>query len=204
MKFSRIALIGIPAEAAIFVMFYLIQVNFDYYYVYIGVTPLLFFLMSYYIPDIRNALSKTLLHRDSIYFYSILTIWLFVFAASRNPPLYVFETAYYPVFLEEFNFRFILIHLLKTRFTTGQSIVIQALLYALFYGSFLLFYPSGYPGIFFEFFLFDNFSMALFYGIIYYFRKNFYIPETIHLSLYMLSVFLPASLGWLPYVTTPV
>lgn len=196
--------LGILSEAAIFAMFYLIHVSVIIYYVYLGATPVLFILMSYYIEGIRKTLQKNLLHKDSIVFFSAITIWLFVFAATRNHPLYVFETAYYPVFLEEFNFRFVLIQLLRYRFTTGQSIVFQAILYAVFYGSFLLFLSQGYPGIFAELFIIDNFSMAILYGVIYYFRKNFYLPMTLHLSLYLIGEFLPASLGWIPYVTTPV
>lgn len=191
-------------EAAIFVMFYLIQVNVYFYYLYIGATPLLFFLASVYFKDIRGSIYRVLLNKDLIILISAIFIWLFLFAATHNGPLYVFETAYYPVFLEQFNFRFLIITFLRRRFTFGQSIVLQGLLYALFYSSFLLFYPSGFPGVFFELFIIDNFSMAIVYGVIYYFRKNFYIAATLHLSLYLISVFLPASLGWLPQVTTPV
>lgn len=204
MRLNRSNIIAVTIEPLIFALFYLFQVNTVFYYLYLGVTPFLFFLACFYIEDIRAVLSRTLLHKDFFYFASFLAIWLFMYAATKNGPLYVFETAYYPVFLEEFNFRFILIMLLKRRFNPGQAIVIQALLYALFYSSFLVFYPSGFPGIFTELFILDNFSMAILYGFIYYFRKNFYIPLTIHMSLYLVSVFLPASLGWIPQVTTPV
>lgn len=207
MKLTQLRLntaLFIVAEAVIFALFYLFQVNVIFYYLYLGVTPLIFFLVSYYSDDIRKDLFKTLLHKDSIIFFSALFLWLFLYAASHNGPLYVFETAYYPVFLEEFNFRFILLYLLKRRYALGQAIVLQGILYALFYSSFLLFYPTGFPGIFSELFFIDNFSMAILYGFIYYFRKNFYIPATIHMSLYLVSVFLPASLGWFPQITTPV
>lgn len=191
-------------ETLIFALFYLFQVSVIFYYLYLAVTPVLFFLASYYSEDIRSNLFHALLHKDSIVFFSALIVWLFLYAASHNGPLYVFETAYYPVFLEEYNFRFVLIFLLRRRYTFGQAIVVQALLYALFYSSFLVFYPSGFPGVFSELFFIDNFSMAILYGFIFYIRKNFYIPATIHLSLYLVDVFLPASLGWFPQVTTPV
>lgn len=191
-------------EAAIFAMFYLIQVNVYFYYLYIGATPLLFFLASVYFTDIRGSIYRVLLNKDIVILISAIFIWLFLFAATHNGPLYVFETAYYPVFLEEFNFRFLIITFLRRKYSFGQSIVLQGLLYALFYSSFLLFYPTGFPGAFLELFIIDNFSMAIVYGVLYYFRKNFYIAATLHLSLYLISVFLPASLGWIPQITTPV
>lgn len=204
MRLNIPKLLVILIEPAIFALFYLIQVNVYFYYLYIAATPLLFFLASWYVEDIRRELYRVLLHKDSIIFFSSIAIWLFLYAATRNGPLYVFETAYYPVFLEEFNFRFILMVLLKRRFAAGQAVAVQALLYAVFYSSFLLFYPSGFPGVFAELFFFDNFVMAVMYGLIYYFRKNFYLSATVHLALYLMTVFLPASLGWLPQVTTPV
>ncbi len=204
MRLDPPKLLAILLEPAIFVLFYLIQVNVYFYYLYLAATPLLFLLASWYVEDIRKALYRALLHKDAIFLFSSLAIWLFLYAATKNGPLYVFETAYYPVFLEEFNFRFILMVLLKRRFADGQAVALQALLYAIFYSSFLLFYPTGFPGVFAELFFFDNFAMAAMYGLIYYFRKNFYIAATVHLALYLMTVFLPASLGWLPQVTTPV
>lgn len=204
MRLDPPKLLAILLEPAIFVLFYLIQVNVYFYYLYLAATPLLFLLASWYVVDIRKALYRALLHKDAIFFFSSLAIWLFLYAATKNGPLYVFETAYYPVFLEEFNFRFILMVLLKRRFADGQAVALQALLYAIFYSSFLLFYPTGFPGVFAELFFFDNFAMAVMYGLIYYFRKNFYIAATVHLALYLMTVFLPASLGWIPQVTTPV
>lgn len=204
MRLKLSAVIAFGIEPAIFVLFYLIQVNVYLYYLYLAAAPVLFFLACWYVEDIRSEIYRVLLHKDSVIFFSFLAIWLFLYAASHNGPLYVFQTAYYPVFLEEFNFRFILMVLLRRRFAAGQAVVLQAFLYAIFYSSFLLFYPSGFPGVFAELFFFDNFAMAIMYGLIYYFRKNFYLPATIHMSLYLVTVFLPASLGWLPQVTTPV
>lgn len=204
MKLNQSAIVAISIEPAIFALFYLIQINVYFYYLYLAVTPVLFILASVYVEDIRKEIYRVVLHKDAVYFFSLIAIWLFLYAATKNGPLYVFETAYYPVLIEEFNFRFILIVLLRRRFAPGQAVVVQALLYALFYGSFLVFYPSGFPGVFMELFIFDNFAMAILYGFIYYFRKNFYIPASIHMSLYLITVFLPASLGWIPQITTPV
>lgn len=204
MELKRSSVIAFSIEPAIFALFYLIQVNVYFYYLYLTVTPVFFILASVYVEDIRKSVYGVLLNKDAIYFISLVFIWLFLYAATKNGPLYVFETAYYPVLIEEFNFRFIILVLLRRKFEMGQAVVVQALLYSLFYGSFLLFYPSGFPGIFMELFIFDNFAMAILYGFTYYFRKNFYIAATIHMSLYLITVFLPASLGWLPQITTPV
>ena len=197
-------LLPVILEAAIFAMFYLIQVNVYFFYLYIGVTPLVFLFASVHFRDVRGAIYKVLLNNDLVILTTAMLLWLFIFAATHNGPLYVIETAYYPVFLEEFNFRFLIITFLRRKYSLGQSIVIQGALYAIFYSSFLLFYPTGYPGAFFELFIIDNFSMAIVYGLLYYLRKNFYIAATLHLSLYLISVFLPASLGWFPQITTPV
>lgn len=204
MALNKATVVVLLIEPVIFALFYLIQINVYFYYLYLLVTPLFFLLASVYVEDIRREVYRVFLHKDSFYFIAFILIWLFLYAATKNGPLYVFETAYYPVLIEEINFRFILLVLLRKKFPAGQSIVIQAALYALFYSSFLVFYPSGFPGIFLELFLFDNFSMAVLYGVIAYYRKNFYIPATIHLALYLLTVFLPASLGWFPQITTPV
>ncbi len=191
-------------EFAIFAMFYLIQVGTIFYYFYIGITPLLFLFASVYFQDIRGSIFKVLVNKDLVVLIAAIFLWLFLFAATRNGPLYVFETAYYPVFLEQFNFRFLIITFLRRRFSFGQAIVLQGVLYAIFYASYIFFYPSGYPGPFLELFIIDNFSMAIVYGVLYYLRKNFYLAATLHMSLYLMSVFLPASLGWIPQVTTPV
>ena len=185
-------------------MFYLMQVDAIFYYLYLSVTPLLFVVISYSLPEIRNAVSATLLSKDFMILISVLLFWLYLYALTRNGPVYVFETAYYPVFLEEFNFRFLIIMFLQRRFPIGQAIIIQAVLYSLLYLSFILFQGPGYPGIFMELFMIDNFAMAVTYGAIYYFRKNFYIAAAVHMSLYLMDVFLPSSLGWIAYVTTPV
>lgn len=203
MKLNRTGIVVLLTEPVIFALFYLSQVHVAFYYAYLCVTPFLFFLVSYYVDDIRKLVWRVLLNKDSIVFFSVLAIWLFLLAATHNGPVYVFQTAYFPVFLEEFNFRFILIQFLRRKVTLGRAVIIQAFLYALFYMSFLLFYPSGYPGLYAELFILDNFSMALIYGGIYYIRRNFYIPAAIHISLYLMDLFLPASLGWLAYVTTP-
>ncbi len=198
------SLIFISSELVIFAMFYLMQVDAIFYYLYLSVTPLLFVVISYSLPEIRNAVSATLLSKDFMILISVLLFWLYLYALTRNGPVYVFETAYYPVFLEEFNFRFLIIMFLQRRFPIGQAIIIQAVLYSLLYLSFILFQGPGYPGIFAELFMIDNFAMAVTYGAIYYFRKNFYIAAAVHMSLYLMDVFLPPSLGWIAYVTTPV
>lgn len=204
LKLNLSVMIALAIEPVIFALFYLIQVNVYFYYLYLTVTPLLFILATVYVEDVRKEVYRVFLHKDAIFFLSSIAIWLFLYAASRNGPMYVFETAYYPVLIEEINFRFILLVLLRRKFAAGQSVIIQAVLYTIFYSSFLLFYPSGFPGVFMELFLFDNFSMAIIYGFISHYRKNFYISSTIHMALYLVSVFLPASLGWFPQITTPV
>ena len=192
------------SEAIIIGLFYVVSQSEVFFYLYLSVTPVLFAVLSYYLLDIRAVIQKVLLSRDLIVFAAIFVLWLYLYAVTRNGPSYVIETAYFPAFLEEFNFRFIVIRFLARYAGEGRAIIVQALLYTVAYGSYLVFAPAGYRGAYALLFVLDNFAMSCFYGAIYYLRKNVYFDLSIHMSLYLMDVFLPASLGWLAYTFTPV
>lgn len=200
---SELALF-ILSEIIILGLFFEISRGVLVFYLYMVVTPFLFVVMSYYLTDVKKTISRTILSKDMVIFLVFLFAWLYIYSLTRNGLEYVFQTAYYPVFLEEYNFRFLMTRFLKRYVGEGRAIVIQAILYALAYASFLVYSPAGYPGLYAVFFVLDNFAMSCIYGAIYYLRKNIYIDISIHLSLYLMDVFLPASLGWLAYVSTPV
>lgn len=169
-----------------------------------GLTPVLFVIMSYFLADVKISLKQVFLSKDIVIFISVLSAWLYIYAITRSGTDYVFQTLYYPAFLEEFNFRFLIVRFLSKYIGVGRSVIIQAVVYAAVYSSFLVYSPAGYPGLYSFFFVADNFAMSCIYGGIYYLRKNIYIDLSLHLSLYVMDVFLPASLGWLAYVSTPV
>lgn len=194
----------LSSESLILGLFFNISRGIIIFDLYMTITPVCFFIMSYCLGEVKVSLRQALLNRDLVIFISILSIWLYVYAITRNGPDYVFQTLYYPAFLEEFNFRFLIIRFLSRYVGLGRSIVIQAAIYAAVYSNFLVYSPAGYPGMYSFFFVADNFAMSIIYGAIYYLRRNIYFDLTIHLSLYVMDVFLPASMGWLAYVSTPV
>ena len=67
---------------------------------------------------------------------------------------------------EEINFRYVMINYLAPIARGGIAVILQALLYMVFYSTVLIASPGGYPGIFSEFFLIDMFSLGLIYVII--------------------------------------
>ena len=75
------------------------------FYLYIGLSPLIFVLLCLYLSDVRSAIRKMLMSRDLVIFVSVFFIWLYLYSISRNGPLFVVETAYFPAFLEEPNSR---------------------------------------------------------------------------------------------------
>ena len=152
------------------------------FYLYIGLSPLIFVLLCLYLSDVRSAIRKMLMSRDLVIFVSVFFIWLYLYSISRNGPLFVVETAYFPAFLEEFNFRFIMVVFLKRYIGEGKAVVLQSLLYSVAYSNYLVFSPTGYPGFYLELFIIDNIAMACIYGAIYYLRKNIYIDISIPLK----------------------
>ncbi len=204
----RFALLFTTLEFLFFALFYLSQdPGIDHvlvFHLYIGISPLIIVVLTYFIPELRKVAKRAFLSKDMVVFIAVLSLWLYLYDVRHLGVSSVFSFLYYPVLLEELNFRFIVIEFLSSYVSEGKAVVIQALMYAIFYSSFVIFYPGGYPGFYTPIFVLDNFAMAVIYGAIYYVRKNIYIPLTIHLSFYLLLVFLPLSFGWLGYVTTPV
>ncbi len=185
-------------------LFFLLSKGPLVFYLYMCLSPLIFVLLCLYLKDVRSAVRKMLTSRDLVIFAAVFFIWLYLYSISRNGPLFVVETAYFPAFLEEFNFRFIMVVFLKRYIGEGRAVVLQSLLYSVAYSNYLVFSPTGYPGFYLELFIIDNIAMACIYGAIYYLRKNIYIDISIHMSLYLMDVFLPASMGWIAYISTPV
>ncbi|MEM3676090.1 MAG: hypothetical protein QXV22_03425, partial [Thermoplasmataceae archaeon] len=139
-----------------------------------------------------------------VLFATVLMIWLYLYALNRYSLRYVFDTLYYPVMLEEFNFRLVILNVLGKILGFQRAIIVQAVLFSVFYLSVLYYAPLGYPGIYFYLFPLDNFMMWIIYGALYTIKKSVLLPISLHLSLYVMDVFIPPSLAWLPYTLSPV
>ena len=205
---KKFALLFAILEFVFFALFYFSQdSNINHtliFHIYIFTAPVIIVLLILVIPELRKKVKSLLSSKDLVIFVAVLSIWLYVYDVKHIGVSSVFSFLYYPVILEELNFRFIVIEFLKNYTSDGKAIICQALMYTLFYASFVIFYPHGYPGLYAPLFILDNFAMAIIYGAIYYLRKNIYLTTALHLSFYLLLFFLPLDLGWLGYVTTPV
>ena len=170
---------------------------------YIYATPFLLICILY-IARKNIHLEQNFLSRDFFVFLGILFLWLYIYALMRQPTLYVLSIAYYPAFLEELNFRYIIPELLSGKTGMGKAIIIQGVLYTIFYAGLPILKPGSYPGVYEYIFFFDNFVMSIFYGSIYYLRKSIYLDITLHMSFYLIEIFLTPATAWIATVLAPV
>lgn len=193
-------------QLIIFVMFYLSMSAYAdiFFYLYIGITPVIFIILISKIRILRENAVKSLASKDMIIFFSVMVIWLFLYPILHQYAPYVVEISYYPVILEEINFRFIIARFIGKFTGLRKATVYQAILFAVFYLSVPIMEPGSYPGIYLPLFIFDTFGIGLVYGAFYYIRKNIYLSASLHLALYALSPIVPAGWGFIPYTLTEV
>jgi CAAX amino terminal protease family. len=194
------ALLG---EALIFGCFFFF---FDYhilFFVYLYAAPFVFAMILYLfrtgLPVKKNFLSK-----DLLLLIAVIVAWLYVYALVKQSTVYVLSITYYPAILEELNFRFIIPEMLSRKTGMGKALIIQALLYTIFYMGLPVLKPGSYPGVYLYFFIFDNFATSLFYGAIYYLRKSIYLDIALHMSFYLIEIFLTTSTAWIGAALAPV
>lgn len=193
-------------ESVIFILFYLSLSAFAdiFFYIYIGIAPLIFAILISKIRILRENALKSLVSKDLIIFFSVMVVWLFLYPILHQYAPYVVEISYYPVILEEINFRMIIARYIGKFTGLRKATVIQAVLFAVFYLSVPIMEPYAYPGIYLPLFIFDTFGIGLVYGALYYVRKNIYLSASLHLTLYALSPIVPAGWGFIPYTLTEV
>jgi membrane protease YdiL (CAAX protease family) len=193
-------------QLIIFVMFYLSMSAYAdiFFYLYIGITPVIFIILISKIRILRENAVKSLASKDMIIFFSVMAICLFLYPILHQYAPYVVEISYYPVILEEINFRFIIARFIGKFTGLRKATVYQAILFAVFYLSVPIMEPGSYPGIYLPLFIFDTFGIGLVYGALYYIRKNIYLSASLHLALYALSPIVPAGWGFIPYTLTEV
>ncbi|MCL4341148.1 MAG: CPBP family glutamic-type intramembrane protease [Candidatus Thermoplasmatota archaeon] len=170
---------------------------------YIYVTPFLLIAIIY-LARKRIHVERNFLSKDFFVFLGILFLWLYVYALMKQSTLYVLSIVYYPAFLEELNFRYIIPELLSGKTGMGKAIIIQSVLYMIFYAGLPILKPGSYPGIYEYIFFFDNFVMSIFYGSIYYLRESIYLDVTLHMSFYLIELFLTPATAWIATVLAPV
>ena len=190
-------------EALIFGSFFFF---FDFhilFFVYLYTTPFVFamilFLFRQKLPIKKNFLSK-----DVFLLLAVIVIWIYVYALLKQSTIYVLSITYYPAILEELNFRFLIPEILSRKTGMGKALVIQAVLYTIFYLGLPLLKPGSFPGVYLYFFIFDNFATSLLYGAIYYLRKSIYLDISLHMSFYLIEIFLTASTAWIGAALAPV
>jgi membrane protease YdiL (CAAX protease family) len=193
-------------QLIIFVLFYLsLSAYADiFFYLYLGIAPVIFIILISKIRILRENAVRSLASKDMIIFFSVMVDWLFMYPILHQYAPYVVEISYYPVILEEINFRFIIARYIGKFTGLRKATVYQALLFALFYLSVPIMEPGSYPGIYLPLFIFDTFGIGLVYGALYYIRKNIYLSASLHLALYALSPIVPAGWGFIPYTLTEV
>jgi|YelNatPaOPRAMG01_1025707.scaffolds.fasta_scaffold09622_5 membrane protease YdiL (CAAX protease family) len=199
-------LLFVMMQIIIFALFYLsLSAYADiFFYLYIGIAPVIFIILISKIRVLRENAVKSLASKDMIIFFSVMAIWLFVYPILHQYAPYVVEISYYPVILEEINFRFIIARYIGKFTGLRKATIFQAVLFALFYLSVPIMEPYSYPGIYLPLFIFDTFGIGLVYGALYYVRKNIYLSASLHLALYALSPIVPAGWGFIPYTLTEV
>lgn len=193
----------IVGQVLIFLTFYSVLANLPdpvlWYEIFEVGTPLIIGLMFYLNRDVAISGIKSLGNVDMFVFFTTVIAWMIIWAMHDLNPYGIF---WEQAFTDEVNFRLFLIPYLSRITTSGRAVIVQALLFTVYYSNYLVFMPGGFPGIYFYLFIFDIFSMGIIYGVIYLIRKSIYIDLSIHLSLYAMA-FIVVSLGWIPYLFLP-
>lgn len=193
-------------EALIFILFYLnlgITSSDVPFYLYIGLFPLIAFFLVYISPGAKKDLRHLLVSKDMVVLISVIVVWVYIYELENLPVSYIFSTLYFPVLIDEINFRFIVTSYVSEKIGMGKAVVVQALLFTLLYSGYLIILPGSYPGPYAPLFVIDMVAVGLIYGAVYYLRRNLYIDISTHLSLWLMAAVIPYLLVWIPYTFAP-
>ncbi|MCL4335122.1 MAG: CPBP family intramembrane metalloprotease [Candidatus Thermoplasmatota archaeon] len=166
----------------------------------IYLSPVLLIFLSCYDLDLRKALMNTLRSKDVFILIAAFTVWGFIFAYYGENAIGMF---YLPAIAQEINFRLVIFNFLRKYMSDFPAVILQALLFMVFYSNYVIFEPEGWPGIQLPIYLIDMLIMGIIYGALYYIRKSIYIDIILHNSLFDLILVLPAFLGFIPYTMLP-
>lgn len=101
-----------------------------------------------------------------------------------------------PVLVEEFNFRYLLQRILLRKYSPYIVVFFQAVLYSLYYSKYVV--AGGGAGFPFPYNLImvtSMFGMGLMYGLLAKVSKNFFLPATLHLTIWSIVPWLPAAIA---------
>ena len=193
-------------EIVLFSLFYLNLYLTDSsvpFYLYVGLFPVIFLILVYLSDTARKKIRDLVVSKDLVIFLIVISFWIYVYALEKLPIPYIFSTLYFPVLIEELNFRFVVTNYLAEVMSLPRAVVVQAFLYTILYSSYIVVLPGSYPGPYAPLFVIDMLSVGLIYGAVYYFRKNLYIDISFHLSLWLMAAVIPYLLVWIPYTFAP-
>lgn len=193
-------------ELLLFALFYLNLYLTDSslpFYLYVGLFPPILFFLVYISDSARRELKQLLLSKDMIILFSVISVWMYIYAIEKLSIAYIFSTLYFPVLIEELNFRYVITNYLAELMSLSKAVVVQAMFYTILYSSYIIILPGSYPGVYAPLFVLDMLSVGLIYGAVYYIRKNVYIDISFHLSLWLMAAVIPYLLVWIPYTFAP-
>lgn len=166
-----------------------IFVGYFTYLLYLVAVPAVMVTIIVLDRDLLSNVSRAFVSTDFLVLVATVSIWFFIYALYGFGRNQVLMAVYAPVIIEELNFRFILIEYAGKHIGREKAVAVQAILFGLWYGYYELFYQGAFPNIFLSFvFIVSMISIGALYGVIYYFRKNVYIPMSIHLSLLLIAL----------------
>ncbi len=189
-------------EAVIFGIFVLFEVvvNLETYYIYLFGLPTLMAVIILLDSRLRQSAADSFMSVDFLFLAGTIAFWYLIYGGFGFGRGQVLLTLYAPVILEEVNFRFILMEYIGRKMTMEKAVLIQGLLFGIWYLYYELIYQGTYPDIFLSItFFLSMITIGIIYGAIYYVRKNVYIPMALHLSL--LLMVLPISPWWLNLIS---
>jgi len=202
LRFTFFILLELVLFALFYINLYLTDSSLPFY-LYVGLFPPILFFLVYISESSRKELKKLLLSKDMIVLFAVISVWIYIYALDKLSIPYIFSTLYFPVLIEELNFRYLITSYLSEVMSLPRAIVVQAFLYTLLYASYIIVLPGSYPGIYAPLFIIDMLSVGLIYGAVYYIRRNLYIDISFHLSLWLMAAVIPFLLVWIPYTFAP-
>ncbi len=143
---------------------------------------------------------------------SVLIIWSFIFFMYRDPfeiflpfadLMYMFQILYFPAFVETFNFAAIGVGVGRLFMKKGTAILVSALLFAIFYATYLVNQIPGYPFPYDYYFMLDVFAIGLVYIGLDVITDSIYPSVALMLSLALLGIYTPPFPASLFYTLVP-
>lgn len=120
----------------------------------------------------------------SLTFIGLIIVWEFIDPSWAVVIPYIFIV---PVLIEEFNFRYLLQRLLLRKINPYSAVLMQALVYVVYYSKYVVAdNGAGFPFPYNLSMILSVFGMGIAYGILSKLTKNFLLPTSVHLLVWVL------------------